>query len=101
MNAKNKLFPDGKWKLPRPPIGRICTVTWTCSSDKDWGKGIWIIEAYEKMGSPGELITLRRSHDDKRMKITRFQADEGGIRVWRKDLIDPKFQPAIKNNKTG
>lgn len=83
---------DTKWKLPRPPIGRLCTITWTCPTEPEYGKGIYRIEGYEDMGKPGEMLLVRSLVTNKTEKVTRYQADNKGLVVWRKDLIDPEFQ---------
>lgn len=81
--------------MKRVPIGRLCTLIYTCTSWPDNGAGIWQVYGYvgkshielrriapaQPGGPSGELI-----------RVSLRTASEG-MRVWRKDLIDPAFKP--------
>ena len=89
---------EHEWTLPRPPIFRLCTLTWTSSAWPDNGAGVWKIMGYEDMGSKEEKFLLQRvmpsvpgGSTGEIINIFRSTHDRGGLRVWTKKLEDDKY----------
>lgn len=93
----NEAF-DG-WEMPTPPIGRLCTLSWTCDAWPDGGRGVWEILGHERLGTKQEQIILRRvmpaelgGPTGEQIKVWREVYERGGLQVWRRDLNDPMYQ---------
>lgn len=93
---------DG-YKLPRPPMFRLCTLGLRADHWPDRGTGVWIIEGYDNMDKRDEVYLLRQvmpgtetGTTGGRIRFWRNGHDTGHLTVWRKgeDLVDPKYSPA-------
>jgi len=91
----SKIDPN-HWKRPRPPLLRLCSFNWT-SNTADWG-GVWQFIGIADTDTPKELWTFRRVMSARidgvtgdETKVWRGTYENGGIRFWRSDLIDPVY----------
>jgi len=83
------------WKVPRIPIGRLCTLNYEHAGVPP--HALWTVAGYRDMHTHDEHLILHCIGHQKKdgqpltTRLFRHAVDCGMANVFRKDLIDPAF----------